>query len=131
MKTAEAKFDVTRVWPGAFLKERRTSTAGNPLEMLFVINGDRYAMDFRECGNRSDWYQYDTDQDAWYYGHWLNPVLRLMVAYVEGDIYVTTCATVDDYRRELEALDAFCKRLEYKHFGIDDHDGHHWQKLGV
>lgn len=112
-KLTQPAFDVSMIWPGAFKKGERVSTAGNRLEEYFKCNGERYAMDFQECHMRGDWYQFDTDQDASYYGHWCNPVLGLVLSYIEGDIYLIHCKTNAAYRAELDAMESWnAQRME-------------------
>jgi len=136
---AEPDFDVSMVWPGAYRRGKRTSTQGNSLTDYFHPMTDRYAMDLSHCGTRSNWYQFDTAQDASYYGHWCNPVLRLIVGFAEGDITVIECDTPESYLLELGALAAFDAeyrgiplpewREMYGCNGPDDHDGKHTEKL--
>ena len=125
-------FDPTRIWPGAFQKDASVTSAGNPQRQFFTMFGDRYAMDFSEqTGWARGWYQLDTPQDAPYYGHWCNPAERRIVAYCEGDIYVTDCETPEAYRREIASILAWAADLQgvpvaEMRGGIDDHDGQHW-----
>ena len=127
MNEQKTTFDlVTSVWGNAFYKGNRLSTQGNRLDAFFEVYADRYAFDFSLCGMESDWYQFYTLEDASYYGHWFNPVRLMIVSYIEGDIYVTTCDTVEAYKDELAAAIAYHGD---KAHGIDDHDGRHAVKL--
>ena len=83
----------------------RTSTAGNKLEQIWVPSS-RYAFDFGD-GRGKGWYQYDTDQDASYYGVWYNPRSLQTLSYCEGDIYLVTCDTWDQFKAELSGMDDF------------------------
>lgn len=49
-------------------------------------DSDRYQFDFYECSSKKGYAQIDTDQDAWYYGHWANPTELKFVGYCEGDV---------------------------------------------
>ncbi len=138
MTNAEPLFNVAMIWPGAFLKGTRTTAAGNPIEDYFISDGERYAMDFAKCGNKAAWYQYDTPQDAWYYGVWVNPADRIIVTYAEGDIGVIRCDSAAAYAAELAALDAFTAQYldmtveDWRaagRYGIDDHDRQYQTKL--
>jgi hypothetical protein len=51
----------------------------------FTPNGDRYVFDHKLCTAAKGWAQFDTSQDAWYYGNWVNPITLQIVSHVEGD----------------------------------------------
>ena len=132
-----SQFTVNQVWPIAFKRGERKSTCNNRLEEWFC-SSERYPMDFNFCGMKSDWYQFDTAQDAPYYGSWCNPRLLMLLSYTEGDIYLIHCETPDQYRAEIEALEKFNAEYESMsledwrkrgRYGIDDHDSFHWDKL--
>ena len=128
-----AHYAVAKAWPAAVVTGERVSSIGNKLTDYFDGMTERYPFDFAHCGMKSDWYQYDTTQDASYYGHWCNPVLRAFVSFVEGDILVVECETADDYRREMQAMEDWNDRHDEVDAGacvrLDDHDYKHWQKL--
>jgi hypothetical protein len=60
--------------------------------------GDRYAYDFGPC---RAWIQFDTRQDAIYFGVWVNPDNRQIFTYCEGDRILVTCPTPESFRTEL------------------------------
>lgn len=78
--------------------------AGNQLEAV-TISSERYAWDFTQC--KLGWLQYDTDQDAWYYGVWYHPGKRQTVSYTEGDIYLVTCDSWESFVAEMKNKDEF------------------------
>lgn len=45
--------------------------------------------------------QFDTSQDAWYFGVWVNPELLCTVTYAEGDITVIVCEDKEHYNAEI------------------------------
>ena len=51
----------------------------------FTPDGDRYDFDFRLCRSINGWAQFDTSQDASYYGNWVNPLTLEMASHCEGD----------------------------------------------
>lgn len=67
---------------------------------------DRYVFDFEVC-NGKGWMQYDTEQDASYYGCWINRDRFLTFNYVEGDLILTVSATKDMFKRELQEMNEF------------------------
>lgn len=64
---------------------------------------NRYFFDTRLAG----WKQYDTNQDAWYFGVWVNIPDRMILTYAEGDVTLVTCEDNDHLRRELESMAEF------------------------
>lgn len=122
--------EIVESWPDVYCRGERKSVAGNRLWDCSACGGDRYAFDFAHCGLKSDWYQYDTAQDANYYGIWVNPVKRQIVSYTEGDIRFIQADDADGYRAELASMDEWQRGYDgedRRH--IDDHDGQHWDKL--
>ena len=68
---------------------------------------ERYLVDFAEGFTEEGWQQFDTDQDASYFGQWVNPRLRLTLAYCEGDWTLVECPSDETYNREIERLCEF------------------------
>ena len=84
----------------------RTNDRGTAIHDGFIENGDRYAFDFHHC--RADgWEQYDTDQDASYFGVWVNEAKRETFTYCEGDTSLVVCSSLDGYRAELLHMAGF------------------------
>ena len=77
---------------------------GNLVERSFHEARDRYHYDFDQCRG---WTQYDTNQDAWYFGIWVNPETRQILTFAEGDETLVTCPTADSYHAELADMAAF------------------------
>jgi len=129
--TSKAHEAVKAAWPSAFEKGERFSKDGRTLTDYFCCGGERYPFDQAHCGTQSDWYQFDTRQDASFYGTWVNPVLRAVVCYCEGDISVSELETADGYRAYIAELNTWCADSGHavRECGIDNHDGRHWIKL--
>ena len=70
----------------------------------FSYHRDRYMIDFAEDYQGSGWEQFDTDQDAWYYGVWVNPKTYQTLSYTEGDIHLVVCNGPVDYSREIRSM---------------------------
>ena len=79
---------------------------GNTLIRDFV-DGDRYLYDFKYCTEAEGWKQYDTKQDASYFGVWVHLQKRKIVTFAEGDVSSTTCPTIEGFNNELEYMRAF------------------------
>ena len=67
--------------------DKQESIEGGIIHKGFIFGGDRYRFDFNLCLPFNGWKQYDTDQDAWYFGCWVNVIELSVVSYVEGDVY--------------------------------------------
>ena len=75
-----------------------------------ISNGDRYKFDFDLCHFKKGWAQLDTNEDAWYYGNWINPIQRKICSYAEGDVTVTECETDEEFVAQVrEAIDWYTK----------------------
>ncbi len=68
---------------------------------------ERYRFDFQICIRERGWSQYDTKQDAWYFGVWVHPEKRVILTYAEGDITVTKCPNEESYHAELKYMAEF------------------------
>lgn len=49
-------------------------------------HAERYLFDFTKCTYAKGWAQIDTEQDASYYGNWINPTERAVTIFAEGDV---------------------------------------------
>lgn len=63
---------------------------------------DRYLVDFAPDFAASGWMQFDTDQDAHYFGAWVNPRRRLTLSYAEGDWALMRCLNRSTYNAEVD-----------------------------
>lgn len=86
------------------IKDRKTK-AGNKLEVAW-FSSERYAFD-SSSEYKNGWRQYDSKQDAWYYGVWYNPQTLQTLTYAEGDIHLVTCETWDKFKEEMVNMDEF------------------------
>jgi hypothetical protein len=84
---------------------------GNTVEHGF--NGhperDRYFYDFGGGlpGDQCNWKQFDTSQDASYFGVWVNFETRQTFCYCEGDTTLVTCEDDEHFALQLNALVEF------------------------
>lgn len=81
----------------------------------FINDGDRYAFDFRICTPAKGWAQFDTDQDAHYFGNWINPTTLELMSYAEGDVTKLKAESPEEFKAEVDRWLAF-----YERAGIDD-----------
>jgi hypothetical protein len=77
-----------------------------PKKEHFFVSSERYQFDFSHEIKRG-WKQYDTSQDAWYYGVWYNPESMQTLNYCEGDIYLNTFYKWSQFKAELKGMDSF------------------------
>ncbi len=70
-------------------------------------DADRYRYDFTTHTPDKGWQQYDTEQDASYFGVWVHAADRVIVCFAEGDETTTASPTAEAFRAELAALAAF------------------------
>ena len=67
----------------------------------------RYALDFGKCSTENNYAQVDTDQDASYYGTWINPFIHQIISYVEEEIIIKTFKTNEEFFNEIEEMKNF------------------------
>ena len=73
---------------------------GNSVWRCFA-DSERYLIDFAEEFTAEGWKQFDTDQDAAYFGCWVNPSRCLTLTYAEGDWTLVDCPSADTYNAEV------------------------------
>lgn len=79
---------------------------GNTITRMFLPS-ERYIIDFADDFTAEGWQQFDTDQDAHYFGVWVNRGKRLTLTYAEGDWSLVDCPTAETYRAEIESCCRF------------------------
>lgn len=87
-------------------KDNHNNEQGNAIYRSFE-NSERYVVDFATDFTAEGWEQFDTDQDAAYYGFWVNPITRQTLCYCEGDWILVECPTVESYNAEIRAACQF------------------------
>ena len=68
---------------------------------------DRYAIDWELCSpatGTTQWAQIDTEADAAWFGQWVNPFRRIVLAYIEGELQVTRCDDDQELAAELHRI---------------------------
>ena len=83
-----------------------TNKRGNTIFRSFH-HTDRYQFDFNLCTSKKGWKQFDTNQDAWYFGVWVHPEKRVILTYAEGDVTIVKCPTEESYHAELKDMAEF------------------------
>ena len=74
---------------------------GATLDDYFTSDGNRYMFDTTLSSN-DGWEQFDTDQDAWYFGVWVNNSKGMTVTYCEGDVMIKH--GIPDMKKEYDDL---------------------------
>ncbi len=80
--------------------------SGNRLYRLFW-SAERYVVDFAEDFTSLGWQQFDTDQDAWYFGVWVNPRTHQVLTYAEGDWDLVDGDGKEGYNAEIKRMIEF------------------------
>ncbi len=91
-------------------------------EARALCGEERYYWDFGPCTSASGWVQYDTTQDAWYFGVWVHPEKRLVLTYAEGDLSLVECPSAKTFKAELAAMEK-CYGDPPPAFRVIDADG--------
>ncbi len=96
-----------------------TNERGNEFRCAFLPS-ERYRIDFADDFKAEGWEQFDTDQDAPYFGVWVNKTTMQTLTYAEGDWVLVTCPDWEHYRAEIEdACRFYGEGFEFKAFDID------------
>lgn len=102
----------------------RTNNNGNKVMGAFIDtdgSAERYVFDDELC--KQGFEQFDTDQDAWYYGVWVSVEHRAIVTYAEGDLSLVACASAESFKKEIEDLEKFHGKAPPMAVGIDTNTG--------
>ena len=87
--------------------EPYTNERGNKVTGQFFMERDRYHYDFDACTPADGWAQWDTDQDAWYFGVWIHIEDRKILTWAEGDESLVECPTQEAFIAELKCMTEF------------------------
>ena len=92
-----------------FREQKGRSTWENKLgnkvtDLGLFLHIDRYIFDFDYCASKKGWKQYDTDQDASYFGIWVHLEDRLILTYCEGDLTLVDCPDNEHLKSELDSM---------------------------
>ena len=68
------------------------------------VDADRYLFDFNYCSADKGWKQYDTSQDASYFGVWVHLEKRWTLTFAEGDVILVKCPTQESFIAEIDSL---------------------------
>lgn len=79
---------------------------GNECYRTFAPS-ERYIVDFAKDFVKSDWKQFDTSQDAHYFGVWVNPEELKILTYAEGDWNLIVCERIGAYNDEIRFMNEF------------------------
>ena len=105
------------------------------IKRSFIGDAERYLFDFKVCTYAKGWAQFDTRQDASYYGNWINPTTRELLSFAEGDVARTTCDTDEEFVAEVTRAAEWHLANDGKRPGIDPGLGDtmraHFERLGL
>lgn len=98
-------------------EKKETNNRGNELQRAFFPS-ERYIIDFAEDSKAEGWRQFDTSQDAHYFGFWVNPKTLQALCYAEGDWTLVNCPDTRHYNAEIQdAIDFYDEGFEFKTIG--------------
>lgn len=80
---------------------------GNAIIRWSRHGSERYHWDFGPCSPKFGWKQFDTNQDAWYFGVWVHVKKRLIFTYCEGDCSLVVCPDQLHLKAELDDAERF------------------------
>jgi hypothetical protein len=78
----------------------------NKIYRLFM-DGERYQVDLADDFQSGGWAQFDTDQDAPYFGVWVNKTKLQTLTYAEGDWVLVECQDAEHYDAEIASMIEF------------------------
>lgn len=84
-------------------RKDEANRSGNVIFRTFHPS-ERYVIDFADDFSAEGWEQYDTDQDAHYFGVWVNPAARKVLTYAEGDWSLVECADNGGYNAQIAGM---------------------------
>jgi hypothetical protein len=87
--------------------EPDVTSCGNRIYRFYGGGGDRYLIDFADGFTAEGWMQFDTDQDASYFGTWVNPTRLCTLTYCEGDWSLVECDDATGYNTQVESACQF------------------------
>lgn len=67
----------------------------------------RYIIDFADDFAKEGWLQYDTAQDAEYFGLWVNKKNKQILKYCEGDWTLHEYRTVEKFNLNMQSLNNY------------------------
>ena len=77
----------------------------NLVTSAFIEGANRYFFDERVTRGGAGWQQWDTSQDASYFGIWVHRDLRQVLTFAEGDITVVECPDDAGFKAEIESME--------------------------
>lgn len=86
--------------------EGKTNKNDNTTYRVFCPS-DRCIIDFADNRKFDGWEQYNTNQDASYFGVWINLLKRQTLTYCEGDWSLVFCEDDEHYNREICSMNEF------------------------
>lgn len=98
---------------------RDTNERGNLVTSAFTDGLNRYFFDDRVYRRGAGWQQWDTSQDASYFGVWVHRDLRQVLTFAEGDITVVECPDDEHFKAEIESMERCYGEAPPAAVGID------------
>ena len=90
-----------------WLRKREPETNDHGMIYRAFLSDERYTVDFADDFKSEGWEQYDTDQDAWYFGIWVNKSKLMTLSYAEGDWSLVICSDAEHFNAEITGANKF------------------------
>jgi hypothetical protein len=74
------------------------------IERAFYSHRERYHYDFEKCKRSDGWIQFDTKEDAHYFGIWVNPEKMQVLTWAEGDEILETAESETEFHEHLKSM---------------------------
>jgi len=81
-------------------------------------NSDRYIFDYDICSFKKGFAQIDTNEDASYFGNWVNFKSLELITYCEGDLTINKCENEEEFKNQLLKVVSWYKKNK-SFIGID------------
>ncbi len=85
-------------------KEVKQNEIGSSIVVTSHPARSRYHYDFHECVEERGWVAYDTVQDTWTFGVWLNESALQILIFADGEETLMTCTTREQFLGELSIM---------------------------
>ena len=95
-----------------------TNEHGNTIHRTH-LSTERYVIDLADDFSSGGWQQFDTSEDAWYFGVWFCPKQLRTLSYCEGDWTLAVCADGKHYNAEVQSATDFYEE-GFEFISVDD-----------
>lgn len=88
------------------MEQRQHRCSDNGIVFRMFYSTDRYVVDMAADRKRFGFEQYDTSQDAWYFGVWVSKRNCEVLTYAEGDWSLNVCYSASQFNTLIAEMNA-------------------------